>query len=98
MRLNNGTTDPVEYEQSGGGTPLPDPVETECFDGPNRVCQSGDLQADQQGKEIGAVGTPPYKVQFAGLTHPPVVSQPFRDSQAVVTLNSDWTVTVTGNG
>ena len=88
MNLNNGTSDPVDYEQSGGGEPLP---EEEV--GP---VQTGTLAPDADSGDFIPAGRPPYTVHFnqANQKNPNATSCAFSDAGATVTLNSDWTVSV----
>lgn len=90
MRVNNQTTDPVDWEQNGGTTP--DPEEEARLES-----QEGELNAGASTGPIAPVGLPPYEVHFRSTNVKPeksAKSPGFMDPNATVTLNSDWTVSV----
>jgi hypothetical protein len=89
MRVDNQTSNPVEYEQTGGGTP--DPKDEAAL-----ASQSGKLHANSETPSFTPVGTPPYAVKFTNEDRPTqqVNSCKFTDPDATVTLNDDWTVSV----
>ena len=88
MRITNGTNDPVEWEQNGSGG-----------SGLATESQSGELTGLQGTGPIQPVGSPPWAVTFTNLNKPSqtVDSPKFSDPEATVTLNADWTVTVSGS-
>lgn len=88
MRVDNNTSNNVEYEQNGSGGGEPEAVEQS---------QSGQLGADGGSAEFAPVGTPPWTVTFTNLDKPSqqVSSPKTTDAGATVTLNDNWTVTVT---
>ncbi|MEM7480690.1 MAG: hypothetical protein AAF481_05925 [Acidobacteriota bacterium] len=94
MRVDNGTTDPVDFDQTGGGTD-PDPedayLEHESYKGQLAPAgQPGDSQT------FTPVATFPYNVHFnkTGSKNPQADSGPFTDPDSTVTLNADWTVSI----
>jgi len=87
MRINNGTNDPVEWEQNG--TPPSEDLAA-------AQSQSGQLDGLQGTPPIPPVGDPPWAVTFTNLNKPSqqVSSPKFSDPDATITLNDNWTVTV----
>lgn len=86
MRVNNQTSDPVEYEQNGGGDPLPKSGAT--------LTQSGSLQPFSETPPFVPSGQPPYTVGFSAPGHKPATSCQFSNPNATVTLNDSWMITV----
>jgi hypothetical protein len=86
MRINNQTNDPVEWEQNGS----PQPENFAMVQS-----QEGQLGAMQETPPIVPVGAAPWFVTFSSEKHDPVTSPKFSNPDATVTLNDDWTVTVT---
>lgn len=86
MRVNNQTTDPVDYEQNGG-----DPVEPETA----VTNQSGQLAAQSETGPFAPAGLPPWQVDFQQIGGKKRAKSPeIADPTATVTLNDDWTVSV----
>lgn len=88
MLINNQTNNPVEWEQTGNG-PTPE-------DAAAVVHQYGQLSATSGTGPISPVGLPDYSVKFTNLDKPSQTadSRKFPDAAATVTLNDNWTVTV----
>lgn len=88
MRVNNQTSSPVDYEQTGGGGGEPEAVEPS---------QSGQLQPDQETPPFVPAGEAAYEVEFTNINKPSQTanSGPIDNANATVTLNDNWTVTVT---
>jgi hypothetical protein len=89
MRVNNQTTDPVDYEQTGGDPPDPENA---------IVSQSGQLAAGTETGSFVPAGTSPWEVGFRSVGIKPeksAKSPEITDPNATVTLNDNWTVTVT---
>lgn len=93
MNLNNGTSDPVDYDQTGGGTLPEDAASPPGDSGSSRV---GSIQADQDTGDFVPAGKPPYTVSFVNQNtrSQRATSCAFSDGSATVTLNADWTITV----
>lgn len=85
MRVNNQTNNPVEWEQTGGGSGF---AESQS--------QSGQLGESEESPPITPVGTAPWAVTFTNSNKPSQTadSPKFSDPEATVTLNSDWSVRV----
>jgi len=90
MRVDNQTSDPVDWEQTGGSGPMPEEYAAQT------AGKSGELQSDSDTGDFVPAGTAPYSVRFTDEDgkHQPVDSCKFSDAGATVTLNSDWTVSV----
>lgn len=90
MRVNNQTSDPVDWEQTGGDPT--DPQDTAAF-----ASQDGELNAHSETASFTPVGTAPWEVHFRSVGVKPeksAKSPEITDADATVTLNSDWTVSV----
>lgn len=87
MRINNGSNDPVEWVQNGGNPPANSAA---------AQSQQGQLQGQSQTGPMTPAGTAPWSVTFTNLkkSDQKVDSGKFSDPDATVTLNADWTVTV----
>ncbi len=84
MRVNNQSGGPTTWNQGGSN---PQPGEAVPPD------QQGYLAAGQETPEFPPSGDPPYWVKFTGEGHE-VTSCKFSNPDAVVTLNKNWTVSV----
>lgn len=93
MRVDNQTSDPVDWEQTGGSGPMPEDVQQVVQ---TQSSKSGNLDPDKDSGDFVPAGKPPYTVTFSDEdgVHQPVTSCEFSDAGATVTLNSDWTITV----
>lgn len=87
MRVNNQTSDPVDYEQNGSGDPLPETANRDA-------AQAGHLAANSETPPFVPSGNPPYTVTFTAAGHKPATSCQFSDPQATVNLNDNWTISV----
>ncbi|MEM7051868.1 MAG: hypothetical protein AAF604_19535 [Acidobacteriota bacterium] len=92
MRVDNGTTDPVDFEQTGGGGDPQDPADS-------KQSKSGHLNPSGQSgddESFTPAGKPNYTVSFENSNNKSqtATSAPFSNASATVTLNSDWTVSV----
>ena len=89
MELNNGTSDPVDYEQQGSGPQQDEPVK-------GRLSPAG---TPGSSVDCPPSGLPPFRVVFK---FPPGQKIPDREAEArdiprddsVVTLCADWTTAV----
>lgn len=97
MEVDNDTNTPVNYDQSGGdGTVLPEQARAE----PRPPCpQQGTLDAkgsDNNTARFVPGCPPPWTVTFTDSNDQEATSRPIqaREINATVTLNADWTVTV----
>lgn len=90
MRVNNQTSDPVDWEQTGGSPPDPENAAA-------KVSQQGQLNGNSESNPFVPVGEPPWDVNFTstGVTPQKSAKSPeITDPKATVTLNDDWTVSV----
>jgi len=87
MQVRNNSSDPVNWEQSGSG-PAPQGVAA--------AQQGGQLQSGTSSGDFNPVGEAPYSVKFTNVNKPSQTadSGKFDNPSATVTLNDDWTVTV----
>lgn len=83
MRVNNQTSDPVDWEQTGG-SPNEDEIDASC---PER----GHLEVGEESPEFKPCGDPPYQVSFLTAAS----SKPLRTAEAGGILNPDAQVIVT---
>jgi hypothetical protein len=84
MRVNNQSNGEVDWNQGGSNPqPLSDPQQD----------QSGKLTPGQETKPFIPNGGRPYTVTFSNEDQS-VTSCLFSDPEATVTLNSNWTVSV----
>lgn len=91
MNADNETDQDVDYEQTGGGGGgggLKEDTE-DCSGSLTRRGTPG------SSKSFAPCGKPDWVVVFSAPGHDPVSSEGFSDPHAKVTLNGDWTVTVT---
>lgn len=92
MVVQNQTNDNVNWTQTGG------PGQDKTSDVGAVVEQSGSLTAkgsSGSSETITPVGTNPWTVLFSSSTHPKVPSPAIYDANATVTLDADWTISVT---
>lgn len=81
MVLQNQTNDTVNWTQTGGGANAGTPS------------QSGTLPPGGQ-TTITPVGKPPWTVTFSDSAGQQASSGPITNANATVTLNSNWTVSI----
>lgn len=90
MRVNNQTSDPVDWEQTGG-----EPTDPE--DSAAIASQDGQLSAQSETEPFTPVGTSPWEVHFRSVGVSPrksAKSPAIFDPDATVTLSDSWTVSV----
>lgn len=85
MRVSNGTTNDVNYNQTGSNPqeradPPPD--------------ESGKLDPGEETPPFDPSGNAPWYVTFSN-GHTPVTSDPINKAGVTVTLNDDWTISIT---
>lgn len=94
MRVNNQTSDPVDWEQNGGS---PQPYTAGSASRAASTNQEGQLTAHAATGDFPPDGLPPWEVHFTSIDIKPqksAKSPQFTDPKATVTLNDNWTVTV----
>ncbi len=94
MRVNNQTSDPVDWEQNGGS---PQPY-TAGSASPAASAIEGQLAAYSESGDFPPVGLSPWEVSFTSIDIKPeksAKSPEITNPNATVTLNDNWTVTVT---
>ena len=87
MRVNNQSDSTVDWTQSGSNPPGEDAA---------AAAQSGTLFASQETPEFTPSPEAPYSVDFMNVDKPSQTasSGKFDNPSATVTLNDNWTVTV----
>lgn len=93
MRVNNQTSDPVDWEQNGGS---PQPYAEGGASAAASTIQ-GQLAAFSETGDFSPQGLSPWEVHFTSIGIKPeksAKSPEITDPNAIVTLNDNWTVTV----
>jgi hypothetical protein len=89
MNADNQTDQDVDYEQTGGGGSGMKEDTEDCSGSLARRGTTG------SSKSFPPCGRPDWVVVFSAPGHEAVSSEGFSNPHAKVTLNADWTVTVT---